>query len=472
MVIVFVHGWSVRNTNTYGQLPLRLQKSFKAAGKQVKVENIYLGQYVSFDDLVTLDDIARAFDAALREKLYDAAKKQWTPFACITHSTGGPVVRLWMELYYGAARLAECPLSHLVMLAPANHGSALAQLGKGRLSRLKSFFEGVEPGQRVLDWLELGSALSWDLNTRWLGYDGRAAGRWFFTLTGQRIDRSLYDHLNSYTGEEGSDGVVRVAAANLNTELLTFVQKGRKIVLSGQQRTAETGMGVVPGRSHSGRAMGIINSVRGTGDHPTVEWVSRCLAVEDAAGYDAVCQDLNALTVQTQKDEKIEEVKGLLRTTRYQTDRYVMLVFRLKNDRGDFLTDYDLLLTAGPDYSPDDLPEGFFVDRQRNQRNPGTLTYFLNYDAMLKLRGKTGEGRLGFKILARPVKGGLVYYELAEFQSDTGGVTRFLRPNATVMIDITLNRNLDARVFRFTEKLPTGDQGEEISGVPLGQTVP
>ena len=26
------------------------------------------------------------------------------------------------------------------MLAPANHGSALAQLGKGRLSRMKFFF--------------------------------------------------------------------------------------------------------------------------------------------------------------------------------------------------------------------------------------------------------------------------------------------------------------------------------------------
>ncbi len=472
MVIVFVHGWSVRNTNTYGQLPLRLKKSFKAAGKQIQVENIYLGQYVSFDDLVTVDDIARAFDYALRERLYDPATKQWKKFACITHSTGGPVARLWMDLYFGSGKLADCPLSHLIMLAPANHGSALAQLGKSRLSRIKSFFDGVEPGQRVLDWLELGSELSWYLNTRWLDYDCRAAACWVFTLTGQRIDRSLYDHLNSYTGEQGSDGVVRVAAANLNTELLTFEQKGRKLQFTGQKKTTATGLGVLPGRSHSGRGMGIIASVRGTGDHPTLEWVTRCLSVSDVNSYDALCKDLDTLTAQTQKDEKVEEVKGLLRTTKYQTDRYVMLVFRLKNDRGEYLSDYDLLLTAGPEYSPDDLPEGFFVDRQRNQRNPGKLTYYLNYDAMAKLKGKAAEGRLGFKILARPVKGGLVYYEVAEFQSDVGGVTSMLQPNATVMIDITLNRNVDARVFRFTENLPTGDQGEEISGVPLGQNVP
>ena len=51
-------------------------------------------------------------------------------------------------------------MSHLIMLAPANYGSALAQLGKQRLSRIKSWFEGVEPGQGVLDWLELGSYYS------------------------------------------------------------------------------------------------------------------------------------------------------------------------------------------------------------------------------------------------------------------------------------------------------------------------
>eukprot|EP01031_Cornospumella_fuschlensis_P043536 gene43536-53229_t len=44
------------------------------------------------------------------------------------------------------------------MLAPANFGSALAQLGKGRVGRLKAWFSGVEPGQGVLDWLELGSS--------------------------------------------------------------------------------------------------------------------------------------------------------------------------------------------------------------------------------------------------------------------------------------------------------------------------
>jgi len=40
------------------------------------------------------------------------------------------------------------------------------------------------------------------------------------------IDRKLYDHLNSYTGEKGSDGVVRAAAANLNFGLVELKQRG------------------------------------------------------------------------------------------------------------------------------------------------------------------------------------------------------------------------------------------------------
>ena len=112
------------------------------------------------------------------------------------------------------------------MLAPANHGSALAQLGKGRIARMKFFADGVEPGTGVLDWLELGSDQSWELNREWLAYECVAAGLYPFVLTGQRIDRAFYDNLNAYTDEAGSDGVVRVAAANMNYGLVRLEQDG------------------------------------------------------------------------------------------------------------------------------------------------------------------------------------------------------------------------------------------------------
>ncbi len=173
-------------------------------------------------------------------------------------------------------------MSHLIMLAPANYGSALAQLGKGRLGRLKSWLGGVEPGQGVLDWLELGSEEAWNLNIAWILGTGDQIGPqgvFPFVLTGQSIDRSLYDNLNSYTGEAGSDGVVRVAAANLCGTYIKLVQEapqpipGKKGVFQADELTVaeirqapKTALRVIGGKSHSGKSMGIMRSVKETQD--------------------------------------------------------------------------------------------------------------------------------------------------------------------------------------------------------------
>ena len=165
MLIVFVHGWSVTNTDTYGGLPKALQTT---AGNQmnIQVQHLMLAKYVSFADEVKVDDIARGMQHAVNNEVLPklAAGEK---FVCITHSTGGPVVRDWVNQYY-EHNFPQCRMSHLIMLAPANHGSALAQLGKGKLARMKFFTEGVEPGVGVLDWLELGSDQSWTLNLQWL----------------------------------------------------------------------------------------------------------------------------------------------------------------------------------------------------------------------------------------------------------------------------------------------------------------
>src|SRR6185436_11614715 len=148
VTLVFVHGWSVTNLNTYGNLPARLRAEGKARGVDIQVEEIFLGRYISFHDEVRVADISRAFKTAIVDQLSHITAKG-NRFICITHSTGGPVIRDWWNRYYKDKR-GKCPMSHLIMLAPANFGSALAQLGKGVLSRLKSWWNGVEPGQGVL----------------------------------------------------------------------------------------------------------------------------------------------------------------------------------------------------------------------------------------------------------------------------------------------------------------------------------
>ncbi|WP_045094542.1 phospholipase PlaB [Legionella fallonii] len=473
MIVIFVHGWSVTHTNAYGELPQWLESQSKDGKLNIQVGNIYLGHYISFDDTVTVDDIARAFDHAVRDEIADKLQ-DGERFACITHSTGGPVVRKWMDLYF-KNNLAKCPLSHLIMLAPANHGSALAQLGKSRLGRIKSFFEGIEPGQHVLDWLELGSDMSWQLNENWLDYDCTANGIYSFVLTGQKIDRQLYDAVNSYTGEVGSDGVVRVAAANMNYSLLKLHQEGsngENLVVAKMIRTQPMAFGVLPGCAHSGKKMGIIRSVTmaNAATHPTAIWVLRCLQVRNRDSYNTLAKELDKITKETQKNEHAELVKTLIYKREYITNRYSMIIFRLIDDRGNHLDDYDLYLTAGPKYSEDALPAGFFVDRQKNQHARGKLTYFLDYDIMeAGINTPKMQGNLGFRIKAQPEASdqALAYYRVLDFHSTLADINKILHPNETVMVEIMLQRRVDRTVSRITNNLTPA----KISGKPTGKKV-
>ncbi|MBL7480114.1 phospholipase PlaB [Legionella bononiensis] len=473
MIVIFVHGWSATHTNTYGELPQWLERQSNEGKLKIQVGNIYLGRYISFVDSITIDDIARAFDHAVRDEIADQLR-EGKRFACIAHSTGGIVVRKWMDLYF-KNNLAKCPLSHLIMLAPANHGSALAQLGKSRLGRIKSFFEGIEPGQRVLDWLELGSDMSWQLNESWLDYDCSAHGIYSFVLTGQKIDRQLYDAINSYTGEAGSDGVVRVTAANMNYSLLKLHQEGtngENLVVAKMTRTQRMAFGVLPGCSHIGKHMGIIRSITmaNAATHPTAIWVMRCLQVKSRESYNTLAKELDKLTEETQNNEHIERVKTLVFNREYITNRYSMIIFRLIDDRGNHLEDYDLYLTAGPQYSENALPSGFFADRQRNQRNRGKLTYFLDYDIMeTGINTPQMQGNLGFRIKAHPEASdqALAYYRVLDFHSSLADINKILHPNETVMVEIMLQRRVDRIVSRITNDLTPA----KISRKPTGQKV-
>lgn len=467
MRVVFVHGWSVTNTDTYGGLPQALARAAPAA-LDLQVDHLYLAKYVSFADEVMVDDIARGMEAAVRAEVVPKLSKG-ERFACITHSTGGPVARAWISLFYGSAP-EKCPLSHLVMLAPANHGSALAQLGKSKLARMKFFIGGAEPGIGVLNWLELGSDQSWHLNSAWMDYALTHAAIYAFVLTGQSIDRGFYDNLNSYTGEAGSDGVVRVAAANLNYGQLRLEQQRRGFKLSKQGQSPVTALGVLPGLSHSGADMGIMRSVKVTddGSHPTVKAVLQCLNVSSANGYRTCVKELDALTHRTQNHERITAEKELFIFTRkFRTSRYFMLVFRVTDDRGNLLTDYDILFTAGPDYDANQLPPGFFVDRQRNNKSPDKLTYYLDYDVMAPWFEKPAlQDKFGFQISARPAEG-FAYYKVGEHRGTFSGLSKYFAPNQTVMIEIVLRRQVMDGVFRLTQNLAPQDFGQQQTGSPI-----
>lgn len=467
MLIVFVHGWSVTNTDTYGGLPRALEKN-APSGMKIKTEHLYLGKYVSFSDEINVDDIARGMQHAITAEILPKLV-QGERFACITHSTGGPVVRKWIDIFF-KGQLDNCPLEHLIMLAPANHGSALAQLGKGRLSRMKFFADGIQPGTGVLDWLELGSDQSWELNTSWLDYSCLNVGLYLFVLTGQSIDRSFYDNLNSYTDEAGSDGVVRASAANMNYGIIRLLQQNGRFQLEKEKHLEKFAFGILPGCSHSGETLGIMRSVKSNddGSHPTVHWVLRCLGINSATSYKQLIKDLSNLTDQTQEDERVLITKELfLFDRKFITNRYCMIVFRIFDDRNNNLIDYDIIFTAGPAYDENHLPPGFFVDRQRNILNPGKLTYYIDYDVMSDWFAKAELGnKFGFKIAARPSTG-FSYYTVAEHRGTFTGLKRYFEPNQTLMVEIQLKRHVVEGVFRLTNNLEPDDFKDQAKGEDL-----
>ncbi|MEE8113222.1 MAG: hypothetical protein V3T23_02595 [Nitrososphaerales archaeon] len=484
-IVILVHGWSVTNTNTYGELAARLKSAAGAQGLPVDIKNIWLSKYVSFADEVSVEDLARGFEAAIHRELGKELKKG-RRFACITHSTGGPVIRDWWARFHPENGTKECPMSHLVMLAPANFGSALAQLGKSRVSRLKTWFQGVEPGQGVLNWLELGSPASWDLNHDWIHRDmdpveGHAPV-FPFVLTGQTIDRKLYDNLNPYTGELGSDGVVRVPAANLNATYIRLVQNPHnaanpnELVLDKKRfkTTQRTAFALIRGHAHSGEEKGILRSIKDDGKpHPTVRAIMACLKVQTSAEYVKVHQIFENENQKVRQSELIEKRSGFFTTRYFIHDQRSMVTIRLRDHLGHSVTDFDFLLTGGRN-NPDLLPESFFVDRQRNSRDRGTLTYFINHTLMegsAAIRHKPDNHTvrpalqpmttLGLRIIPRPGEG-FVHYREAVLRASKQHLTNFLNADQTTLVDIVLRRVVGRGVFALKNSNSADPKGEDF----------
>lgn len=491
-IVVLVHGWSVHNTNTYGGLAQRLEmEAAKDPSLDIDVKQIWLGKYVSFKDEVRVDDISKAFELALRTEL-GTQINAGTKCLIITHSTGGPAIRNWVDKFYSKENnLAACPLSHLIMLAPANFGSALAQLGKSRISRLKSWFEGVEPGQGVLNWLELGSYDAWQLNKRWISESEQfmKAGIIFpFVITGQTIDRSVYDHVNPYTGELGSDGVVRAAAANLNAAYIRLEQKQPKdgdtetILEVKEFKLAErTAFTLVKNKAHSGEKIGIMRSIKANDkEDETVTAILKCIKVNNSAGYKLVCDAFDALTrdALTDPEEIIEaDLNFLLPDNYFITDPMSMLIVRLVDDEGRSIGECDIVFT-GPSNDPDKLPTGFLADRQRNSLSKDTVTFFFNHTAMsggpevkygdkILRESKIGVREMGL-IIDPHNNSGFAHYKKARINAGDQELEKILRPNQTTLMEIVMKRVVHEGTFRITqnrqdEEFKNTDQGKIIS---------
>jgi len=435
--LIILHGWSDTSAS-FRPLAAWLRS------RGYSVVPIHLGDYLSMNDEITLPDLGFAFRRALEANGIPQAPHS---FDLVVHSTGGLVAREYLrQVCRGAPQ--RTPIEHLLMLAPANFGSPLAKMGKSALGRLLKGWDWDhlgETGQAVLDALELASPYSWQLALD----DLFAADNALFDPAHTRVTvltgTAAYDNLRRAVHENGSDGTVRVSTANLNASLL-------KVDFSVPTEAAHRFEGIncpplafaVFDRNHS--------SIHDPADRRQAglwgEAVERALSVS-AAGYAAHVRACQRITDQTYAEGGA--------SARYH--RFQHVVFHVHDQYGQPVEDYFVEFYQQEDDARDRVfakIHGEILEKVTTcSVNKAFRSFLFDVDDLERFLARSGRGRVEMSISAAAVSRRIVYRNpVGGVPVFTSGKNPFLRPNAPVLVDITLHRDPQPEVFTLTKFPP------------------
>ncbi len=386
------------------------------ASARYEVRPVYLPAYLAGEDEVDMRDAIRLFDRALRqERVIDDRGNLGpsSPFSIISHSFGAVVVRLWMELYYPRG---DCPVRHHLMLAPPNFGSRLASAGR----RIPDAFFNL--GRAMLQEMELGSILLWDLNTMYVKSAKPDQPPYQFVFAGLLPEGGGSAYPKG-AGEAESDGKVRAASANLN--LLRVNRRGES------QEGPRTAFFVFPDYGHLG-ARGLAGHIeaREWETDVVVERVMQCLKVNSAADYRSLCESHHP------RDLRCSQLSIRVR------DQY-------GRDVPDILAEFLV----------DDNRSDEFVLHARSDSPYNALTFYLDA-AALKLRAR----KAAVKVSRRPF-GHFNYGTGATVPLfDRDGALDRLRLGRTAMVEVMLTRSTRGTRFDPGQARPTVGPADHLRG--------
>ena len=476
--VVIIHGWS-DTSESFEPLAGFLRE------REIAVTPIHLGDYISLDDDVRVEDVAKRMHAVLGDRL--AAGGLRAPFDMIVHSTGGLVARQW---------LADChpdggsPARRLIMLAPANHGSPLAAKGESLVGRLaKGWNNWFETGAGMLGALDLASPYQWSLAQRDLLARGGGAGSPYgkadgkvlpFVITGTHPYASGARRL---VDENGGDGTVRVPAANMNT-------RGRTIDFSGgSDRVAITDwrcrhdLELIPFAVLADRNHGTVIDPVAPGAASKVadreqlgELILSALRA-DAEDYDALARDWYDLSEDTAR----LAADGDARLERFGDDRpedyfhqYMQVVVRVVDDHGNDVADYFIEFSDGSGGEDRRAAEFFHTEVlesvRLNSENPAYRCFYVDRTDLRTRYYPMIDDEAGRHLLmtisAAPPGGNVAYFggkthsaEAVVSVHQTERDKRWFRRNQTHYVEIVIPRVPRDDVFRLR-----GDD-EEYRGV-------
>lgn len=347
------------------------------SGWGLPITSIYVGNYVSLTNEVTIKDVAEGFDRAL---VREAGLTADGEFDAIVHSTGMLVMRCWLNSYAeGTHRRSR--LKHLIALAPATNGSPLAHQGR---SWLGSIFKGskrlgpdfMEAGDEILYGLELGGRFTWDLAHDDLIKDNArfkpgAKTPFIFTFCGN----TNYGFLKSLvTEEEGSDGTVRWAGCALNSrkvtiDLMVAPTSGKEPSIDvSEWANQEHPLVFIDGVNHG--------TIMSSPPQLLQELVQKALAVESAKQFSAWINDALKCTE-----------PALAKVARWQ-----QFVIRLMDERGDPITDWNVQLYGSLDAKH--ALQQFALDVHPYKRDTSLRCFHVNLDKLKPEKLKHIELRL------------------------------------------------------------------------------
>ncbi|HZF14247.1 MAG TPA: alpha/beta fold hydrolase [Thermoanaerobaculia bacterium] len=475
--VLILHGWSDTSKS------FRPLASFLAANGYDTVP-VWLGDYISLDDDVGVQDVAKRLDAEVREQLQ--SQRLQAPFDMIVHSTGGLVAREWLSSYCLPA--GNVPVKRLVMLAPANFGSRLAQLGQSMLGRLvKGWGNWFHTGKTMLGHLELASPYLWDLAQRDLfiplGKETAPSiygptGVWPFVIVGSH---PYADALRRIVNENGSDGTVRVCAANLNVKGVTvdFARNEKDPVLTQWALRSQEPIpfAVLPNRTH-----GSIVDPAGKSDiavtSPNLqaqlgELILKALSCDSPDAYRTLASDWEAISDDTAKlanDDALRKSVFVEDGTAPELfHRFFQVITHVIDDHGADVLDYFLeFMSPDSDRSTDAavyFHRQVLVDVHNNGANPAYRCLYAdrndlmtNYYGMIR---KAADKVLNMSISANPpgdnisyfdnfvvgAKGTITVHRLDENQAPG----RWLERNRTHFVQIVIPRCAKDGVFKMVQ---------------------
>jgi pimeloyl-ACP methyl ester carboxylesterase len=431
--LLILHGWSA-DSKSLEPLSAFLKKS------GFNVVDIWLADYLSMNDEITIQDLGQAMGKALEKNNITVKPKS---FDVIVHSTGGLVIRQYL-LHYFYGRPDECPVKRLVMLAPANFGSPLAHMGKSMIGRLKTGWDWdhlFQSGTKVLDALELASPITWQMAESDL-FDPEnkifSPQNLFTTIL---VGTDAYAGLAGTIHENGSDGTVRVSTANLNASYIKLSFENDEPVVSEKERAYDPiAFSVLYKQNH------------GTITRPDLspslaDILIKSLSIETSSEYQKHVEALNETSNRTfEKGLQNESIEK-----RYH--QYQHVVSRVRDQFGEFINDYFLEFFQEEKDKNDNVMQKMQSETLEKVWPYSRLKSYrsFHFDVTDMKKEILDKGKhVDMSICAAALSKHITYLDPKKYIPMASKTeNKLLRPNTTLMMDITLPRIQGPEVFKF-----------------------